>query len=471
MITLKKIVRINGSDYPYTYMWLSDDSCATFSRPTGVINSNVIETDINLASESCDPEVSLFVTSGCGNSETFEISIDVPCSTFTLSEIVQVGNNFSVIADSVGCNQIQFEWVYSNQIFQQTSIVESGRSSTIGLQPVFTIGLSSVPIRVIATDCYGCKKEVTLTYFVRTPTAQPRIIDLFPDPNGGFRSGNILLPAFSGANLNTIQQALPAFLQAVEKSPGVYDYVFTGSNPFTVSTGSYTAQDIETNIRSFPGALTFVIHTTPTPGTITAPNRTIFLDCDDIPGSVVDIDITEWVVANNDIDWDTFQFVNPPISKSPSVFLTCETNRQIIKYTVPNPVDTDAFSFTVCDVAGNCAPSTTYTVVPCVQPPLAVDDDFTVPTNSVSIQNILSNDLGNGSPLDPSTVEITEVDPGITVTPNPDGTVTIVVSPGTTGTKRFKYRVKNLSGKWSNEAEVELTVVSAGQDASVIICN
>ena len=60
---------------------------------------------------------------------------------------------------------------------------------------------------------------------------------------------------------------------------------------------------------------------------------------------------------------------------------------------------------------------------------------------------------------------------GLTVTPTTDGKVTIVAAAGMSGTKTFKYTVKNLQGVTSNEATVTVTVINAGSDLSITLCN
>jgi len=112
-----------------------------------------------------------------------------------------------------------------------------------------------------------------------------------------------------------------------------------------------------------------------------------------------------------------------------------------------------------------------YTVVDCIQAPIAANDAVSVVCQTSTVLDILTNDNGNGSPIDVSSVVITQAPTVGTVLVNSNGTVTYTTALPYTGTDTFKYKVKNISGALSNEATVTVTVICAGEDVNVALCN
>jgi len=66
---------------------------------------------------------------------------------------------------------------------------------------------------------------------------------------------------------------------------------------------------------------------------------------------------------------------------------------------------------------------------------------------------------------------VSNVQSGLQVITNPNGSVTITVLKEATGSRTFTYTVKNVSGRISNSATVTVTVVNAGQNTNVILCD
>lgn len=109
-------------------------------------------------------------------------------------------------------------------------------------------------------------------------------------------------------------------------------------------------------------------------------------------------------------------------------------------------VGTDTFEVTVCDPQGNCDTSTTTVNVTATanEPPVAVDDQFTVPVDVDSILAVQANDSDpNGDAL---TVTFVVQPTHGTVAINPDGTLTFTPATGFTGADSFTYEICDPSG-------------------------
>jgi hypothetical protein len=110
MITVNKIITLNpavDSTGPYTWTLSATDTpvsgCVSFSQTTGVIvnpATEVINVDIEFFNQTCleDSTISLVVTYNEGTcSTTFPITIEDPCSSFTVGTIThQAPFTFSV---------------------------------------------------------------------------------------------------------------------------------------------------------------------------------------------------------------------------------------------------------------------------------------------------------------------------------------------------------------------------------------
>ncbi|WP_050767812.1 Ig-like domain-containing protein [Sphingobacterium spiritivorum] len=90
----------------------------------------------------------------------------------------------------------------------------------------------------------------------------------------------------------------------------------------------------------------------------------------------------------------------------------------------------------------------------------AVDDEAeTKAANEVKIE-VLANDQVTKWAIDPATVEIVTTAAEGTTSVNIDGTVTYLPNKVFVGVDQFSYRVKDVKGRWSNEAVVKINVLS-----------
>ncbi len=124
--------------------------------------------------------------------------------------------------------------------------------------------------------------------------------------------------------------------------------------------------------------------------------------------------------------------------------------------------------YTIQDQTGQT--SNTARLVVTVNPlPAASNDNANTPFNTPVTLNPLTNDTpSDGAALDPSTLDLDPLTPGVqesltvpgkgTFTRNPDGSVTFTPEPGFTGTVTIPYTVKDTSGSTTNTANIAITV-------------
>lgn len=120
----------------------------------------------------------------------------------------------------------------------------------------------------------------------------------------------------------------------------------------------------------------------------------------------------------------------------------------------------DTFTYTIKDTEGLESNSATVTVT-VHGTPIANNDTAETDENTLVSITVTANDVAKGSPLDPSTVMITD---------NPDhGWLTKLVAwghcnvrytpaAGYTGVDAFKYKIQDEAGRWSNIATVTVTI-------------
>jgi VCBS repeat-containing protein len=125
-------------------------------------------------------------------------------------------------------------------------------------------------------------------------------------------------------------------------------------------------------------------------------------------------------------------------------------------------VGQDSFTYRFRDSLG--APSNEATViVNSSNPPVAVDDTFTVVRNTPTVIDVLRNDFDpdQGGALDRTTLTIASGPDVGTAVILADGTIRYTPSTGFSGTATFQYFVSDTTGQPSNLARVTLNVVNS----------
>jgi hypothetical protein len=363
-------------------------------------------------------------------------------------------------------------------VWDLVSLVDSAFSSTLDLKLKKDYSLNT-PIKVTATDCNNCVKEATYTFTSTLDKAPDETIVLYPIENStGYESGEINFKLIPGGVASSITQSLPPDIVSTKIKDGTFKYSFPlfsfPENKF-VAEGSYTFFNAD-NIRTAPGKLTFILKPKEETSPISFQPKVVKLKCESTLNSITLIDITDDVVVKQGfvVDWSSFLLLSPPEPSSPSIKLISIDGRQYIEYTAPEPITQDVFQFRICTgttATGQRGCTTgVVTIIPCIQEPEAINDTFTVASNTTTELNILLNDLGNGSPPNENSIVVSEIQAGLTVV-IANGKALVTVQSGVTGTRTFKYKFKNWAGYESNVATVTLNVVSAGVNTNVILCD
>lgn len=126
-----------------------------------------------------------------------------------------------------------------------------------------------------------------------------------------------------------------------------------------------------------------------------------------------------------------------------------KSGTELVYYPDAGFVGSETFEYQVCDKVGACDQAiVTMTVTG--NPPNAADDLVTAERVHLPVTaEILGNDTPGSGALDPGSVSVSGVPSGLTVTVNPDGTVTLGSTdpdPGTSTTYEFDYQVCNTYG-------------------------
>lgn len=479
MITVTRQFTISSGTAPYNYTWTYSNPCMAAQTQTGQTTNGVINATFLFESEACLEAAVLTLTvtdvNGCRATTTFEPTN--LCDDLTVGTISQAaGYEFTVTGSTSGCNSVSFSWEYDTALFTLADETSSPAASTIDLTPNPNIvnWPSTSDITVTVTDCKGCVKTETLTFDICQPTALGAAVSLFCTPEQ-FVSSNFTLPNPTGCPGSTYDWSTVVF----SASPFTWNLV-SGSTyfltaPLSLSAGSYTVSyTVKTTegLRSLSGTITItVVACSDQP--IFIPDFNTRIDCDALVGDIHYIDIEDSIVTSDPIDWSTFEVLTSPTPASSSITLTVLLDgRHYIAYEIPALVGVDAFRWTICTTNGDCAFAPVYVVqLECADAPVAVADTACTTCGGTVNISVLDNDTENGSPLLLNSIVIsTPAVEGSTVVVG-DGTVTYNAPAVYAGTDTFSYTVMDSAGNTSNAATVTVTIICAGIDGSVNICN
>lgn len=484
MITISKKVKITAGQAPFTYLWSSSSACLSFSQASGTVTGDTIETDFLVSDESCTAVATLTITSACGNSQSFTVNYTIPCNSLSIQPIVNnKGLVFEVTASSPGCNRANFVWEYDKAVLNFISKVDGTFDSklTVTLNQEITLP-SNTQISVTATDCKGCEKTAIYTYNIQSPRVEPIVINLYPTKDNTSYVGEATFTVPVDTFYDTLSQKIPTILTSAKTGTLTYRYTVpfnTVNNiPGNINTqpaytiGSYTIKS-KLGVVSNTAEIKFVYHKPEVSKSINISNGTFNLPCDITPGQPYKVDLANYITVTEGtiVDWTSFMIVAPDPVNAFAVSIVSDGDKKYLSYAPNLPVKSDVVNFIIKSTDNIISNTGSFTFLACPPVPVANNDSFTIAANSTVTKDILSNDNGNGSQLDPSTVVISNVQSGITVVANADGTVTITVDKNSSGTRSFNYTVKNTSGTTSNTATVTITVVNAGQNTNVILCD
>lgn len=496
--TIQVTVDLDTIAVPYTYSFSSSSTCVSFSNQSGSSSATTVTTTVSFTDENCiaDNPINVLLIGADGCPKSQQVQITNPCTNLTLS-INQIEDyKFQAITTAPSCAEVDIEWSFNDNIFNIRNQQDSSFLSTIELD--FNVGTTrgripvSSSISATIVDCNGCELTTTKVFDICKPEVEDFVkhLQCYSNTLLGFthRTGVFTIPDPSNCtgdiNWGTLKWDLPAgfsVLTAVNSGPsrgstsGITHTIVSDStvDPGTY-TGTYTVSD-EYGVVSNQGVVTFVVRACEENNTITIPDKRINVDCNTVsPGDTITINVEEELIVQTGavVDWSTWTLVDPPTPSSPSIVLTTNADGDhVIEYETDSPtILNDVFAWTVCDTNGNCAQASVYTIVECITGPTAVADADCVACNSSVTIDVLANDTSSG-PLDVNSVQI-ETNPTYgTVDVNADGTITYTPNSGYEGSDTFAYSVADTLGERSNSANVVMTVICAGNNTNVTICN
>jgi hypothetical protein len=515
MITVNKIITLNpavDSTGPYTWTLSATDTpvsgCVSFSQTTGVIvnpATEVINVDIEFFNQTCleDSTISLVVTYNEGTcSTTFPITIEDPCSSFTVGTIThQAPFTFSV-APTGGSPNYSYTWVYDESVF--TTNQSQTFTNVLVLEPIGSGQLSfplpqTTTIQVFVTDQNGCTASQTQTFTLCGPTVENYLLSLGCAKVDGNPSNTLcIIPV----GCNSIPLDLDSFVftttapglsvsASTTSLPSCEDaggkrFIITATNgvtPVGTHTIEYYVVDVN-GVQSNTGTITVTVpdcSSSPGSGTVTLESPLAFtIPCTAIITDIYEIGpMTNYVTATNTIDWTTFDLIDPatgagsgtgPLTTAAGATVNFNTSTLKVEYEIPALTGADSFQWTVCDTNGECALNGTITMLlDCSLEPVAVADSDCGVCNETIEHDVLANDTLNGT-LHNLTV-ITSPTNGTAAFNNDFSSPRILytANAGYSGSDSYEYRVRNTAGEFDT-ATVTVTVICAGTDSELVVC-
>jgi hypothetical protein len=497
MIQQTITIDILAGTAPYEYYISSDDPCVTFEPSSGTTSDTFVTTVASSFSPNCFDTTTaiLYVSSADGCASNITLPLANPCDSLEISPISQISPyEFGVQASKPDCTNINFTWDYNDYLFELDNISNGSFTSTIKLTPKNVTSFPNTSnIYVTATDCKNCTASVVLSFETCKVTANTESIYLYcTEAAGGlisnfdlYTSANYEFTVDNNCNANidwsTLEFTLPNNIKANPDSSGNNNpQVKFFNNNGEISTGIYsgywTVND-EYGIQSTTGLINIIVSDCDNPQTLGIADTSVQVDCNTVsPGDTIEIDIQDSVAVapGSTIDWSTWELLPVPVPTTgiPNITLgLSSTGRRVINYVTTSPtILPDVFAWTVCDTDGNCADATVYTILDCLSAPVATADTAcSVCGQPVNI-DVLANDTSSG-PANLSSVTVASAPVYGTAVSNADGTITYTPNRNYEGSDSFTYNFKDTYGSQSNTATVSITVICAGENAAVTVCN
>lgn len=524
MITVTKQITLNpglGDTGPYTYTWSATGTtgCVSFSPSvTGTIVNPLTEeiiTDIQFFNETCleDTIISLVVTYNNGEcSSTFPITIDNPCDDLEIGTITHTSPLTFSVAPTGGTPNYNYTWVYNTSLF---AAVGSTNSNVLQLQFIGTGNAPSVvDIYCKVTDQNGCSSFTSRQATLCSPIVDNYFIPL--ECRSTFATKSLcIVPQvcpnttidWTKANFVSPNSGLTVTLGAPEKQcalaggqrfvinssvnvpAGIYDipYTLTDNNGIQSNTGT---------IRVLVPNCGFLVFNPTNPGNagggaggsssgggplIAIENQSPFqIPCTAIVSDTFEIGpATNFVSSANTIDWDSLEIIDQatgtaaghgPVTTPLSGSVIFNPATYNFEYTIPAVTGTDSFQWTVCDVNGNCATTSIYSIVlDCSRVPTAVNDTE-CGTCGVSIEHdVLTNDTINGILTN---LQVTTAPSNGVAAFNYDYSsprIIYTANSNYSGADSYVYTLTNDMGE-TDTATVTVTVICAGTDSNTAVC-
>lgn len=506
MITITKQITINpgvGDSGPYTYTWSAPGSaagCVTFSNITGTITNPTTQdiiTDITFANETCldDATITLTITYNGGDC-VFEqdITITNPCDDLTVSSITHTAPYTFSVAVGGGTSGYTYVWNYDASLFASSGNTNSNvlvlNYIGTGTPPTTT----NIAVRVI--DAAGCSELVSREITLCAPSVANYLVTTQCAASGsGYASsvGLCIVPtnctgtALNWDTITFIPSA--AGISVVQATTNTALCAGLGGRRYNiqvasgVTSGTYTIQYYISDIngaQSNTGTITITVPACVGNDLVIEAVAPFEIPCTAIVTDIYEIGpLTNYVSSTNPIDWTSLELINAssgatagtgPLTTPLSGTVNFNTSTLMLEYEIPALTGTDSFQWTVCDTSGNCATSSIYAIVlDCPRVPTAVADAECGVCGEVEEHDVLTNDTINGVLVD---LQVTSSASNGVAAFNNDFTsprILYTANAGYSGSDSYDYTLTNDAGE-TDTATVTVTVICAGQDTSIAIC-
>ena len=476
MITQTKQIQILNAVEPLTYAFTASSDCITF--PSFSFANGILTLNIQAEDEACfttNPTVTVVVsdsTTPVACTQSITLTLDNPCTGFTVGSITENNLTFSVTATSA-CSGIEsFVWDYGESFVLQGTQFDTSTSSQITLS-VPSTGQILIPseetISVTVNDCNGCSRTVETTYSLCRPIVNNEFMDAFciNGSNTTYQTGIYTIPvqeACSGIDWSTLSISSEAGVTTnIDTTRGTVQFTFTNptQNAYTFTYNVNSTDGVTSNTANITVNINECVESR-VYGGLTTSN----IPQNAVAGQVISDVVSDRVVSGDNIDWSTFTILpNIPFT-SPSITLRSGTDGlQYIDYEVPAVPVTESMQFTVEDINGNRSRAITRTFVYQTDTFQTNPLSICLPAGQSVATDFTANDLGT---LDVSSFTIVSAPSngtfsvaGTTVTYNADATAF--------GNQVFTYQISDVYGNTETNT-VTYTTTYAGQTATFNVC-
>ncbi|MFN5273993.1 MAG: beta strand repeat-containing protein [Planctomycetota bacterium] len=411
----------------------SDSFTYNFKDSQGVV-SNVATVSITIQRKPIANNDGLSVARGGEETVNLIANDTAPSGTLSPSSIVITTQPANGTITSLGNGQVTYKHNGSNTTSDSFAYTVADSNSNV-----------SVPATV----------SVTITPVNNPPVTQP---DTATVSEGGSVDINVL-----SNDTVTFDGLDPASVTIVTApTNGTVIVLSNGSIRYTHSGTESTSDVLFYTVRGNNG---LVSSSTRVDITITAVNDGPLAVNDEanvLEGGTVNIPVlANDTDADNAIDTATVVIVNSPSNGTAILGVG-----GVVQYTHDGTETTvDSFTYRVSDVSGKASNLATVSIsiTPVNDPPVAVNDAATIPSNIAAIVDLAANDFDNDDGLDLASIAIGTQPSHGTLTVQTDGKVSYVHDGSEATSDVFTYRIRDKSGQLSNEATVSLTITLVNQ--------
>jgi len=482
MITVSKEFQIEGGIGPYEYEWITDPNCpVTINSPSGTSNG-FISAEFSFNRAECIASTNIYVkvvdTEGC--TSNIPVSIPNPCVNFGILNINAATVGDSLLLTVVATDVVDsYEWSYDKNIYELVS--QAGNQLTLRRIPNSPRVSNSI-VRVKATNTLGC--IATMEYIQNfcgpvATNAQTQVcsesgtssivfLDVTAcDTDIDWTSLEIAMPIAGITFTNTNNEL---FLQTSPDVPNG-NYILT-----------YTVLDISRGISNRANIYLEVTACNSNNTCLSAPDSVINIQCVDAVGTVTMLDVESILFSECTPDWSTFKFkpnggfqtaISDTMLNLPWGTLEFTANHKIVyNFTSIPSTQSEIIHWCLGSTNGGNTGTVTLNInFNCNPAPIPTNETFCIAcVPPYEYLDVLQNTTGEVNPLSISITEYPEPTTG-SVTTNSQGKVLFTPAPSYEGTTTFKYKVADFDNNYSNEVEITVKVICAGQDAEINICN